>query len=889
MEGGGRPAPPPLAASFLRFLGSGGFNTLVTWLLYLLLLRWLPYAASFSIAFGCGIALAYALNRYVVFRQSGGAAGPLWVALIYLGQYAANLALVALWIERLGLPAGPAPLFAVAVTLPFTFGLNRLVFSDGRDAARGNVVAWLRGAWSRRVVAATVLLVALPLASVALNLAGWLRHGLDLPFYDDWRGYDSWDIDSLDLSYLWRPLNDTLTPVGLALDALAQRFLDGNSLAYQALSMLVVLGGLLLLQWKLLRSVLHDAPRTAVAFAFTLLMLQPGSYWGRENLAYQQAVPLLFLLGALWLGSRPARAWTVPAIAVLGALSGLTYISGAFGALAAGTALVAVALLPQSRPRRGQLLGPGLALAGAGLATALLQFALVVLPKRGGTSLAGKPLGLPTDGNFWLFYLGKLGRSLMLPADRPALALLLVLAACGVVAAVAVLAWRRTRDRPEWEEGSRFLAVLAAIGAIVFTYLLMVTAGRLNFRPADVQSPLAIFAHAFGRFHFFWAALLWPWVVAGLMLLARPSAAGAPRLRIAGGIAVAAAIAGMAVMGAFHHVPVHWHTATYRLPTVACLQQKLQRAERIDCEEFNLPDLAPAYAYARHIGASFVRYFPVQPVALGVDDPPPLFRWGRDAARVRPAGEAPATMVLDLPDDVTSCAMLDVRGRLGGESPERIHLYFRPWGQQAFSRESSMTWKVADGGRDFQFRLENPQGFEPAVGIEPVARTQPAVLDALEVRCRLPLRKFVVEPFFGVRDGAHPPRLHHLVRRPDVEGGFRAGDNPMVVFRTGHRYAMATCRSLEVVAIYRVERPETAQLYFRPRGRKDFTEEASLTRAVAPTGGMQRVVFVAESAGGFEDELRFDPVRQAQELTFYDIELRCLRRTLRPKLRRDLP
>jgi hypothetical protein len=200
-----------------------------------------------------------------------------------------------------------------------------------------------------------------------------------------------------------------------------------------------------------------------------------------------------------------------------------------------------------------------------------------------------------------------------------------------------------------------------------------------------------------------------------------------------------------------------------------------------------------------------------------------------------------------------------------------------------------MTWKVADGGREFQFRLENPQGFEPAIGIEPVARSQAAVLDALEVRCRLPLRKYVVEPFFGVRDGAIPPRLQQLDRRPDVEGGFRAGDNPAVVFRTGHRYEMATCRSLEVVAIYRVERDDIAQLYFRPRGSKAFTEEASLTRAVRPTEVMQRVVLVAESAGGFEDELRFDPVRRAQDLTFYDIELRCLRRTLRPKLRHDPP
>ena len=111
-----------------RFLASGAFNTGVTWLLYLLLLQWWPYAASYTAAYASGIALAWVLNRHVVFRQPGGRWGPLLVALIYVGQYCAGVLLVAAWVELLHAPRLLAPLFAVAVTLPVTYLLNRRVF-----------------------------------------------------------------------------------------------------------------------------------------------------------------------------------------------------------------------------------------------------------------------------------------------------------------------------------------------------------------------------------------------------------------------------------------------------------------------------------------------------------------------------------------------------------------------------------------------------------------------------------------------------------------------------------------------------------------------------------------------------------------------------------------
>jgi putative flippase GtrA len=893
--------PAPVLGSFVRFLGSGGFNTLVTWLLYLALLRRLPYALSFTIAFGCGIALAYALNRYVVFRQSGGAAGPAWVTLIYFGQYLANLALVGLWVEVLGFPVALAPLFAVAATLPLTYLLNRLVFSADRPAERARMRAEVQRLWAGRRRVATVVLVALPLLSLALGALAWLRYGLDLPFYDDWRSYDSWDIDSLDFIYLTRALNDTVTPIGLALDAIFQRLLNGNSVLYQLLSMLIVLGSLLVLQWKLLRAVLGDAWRTALCFVFALLMLQPGSYWGRENLAYQQALPLVFILGALWLGvASPLRAWTVPAVAGLGLLAGLTYISGAFGALAAGMGVVLVASLPPFRARRGDLLWPGAALAAGGLVTAIGQVMLVIVPRHGGTSVAGKALGLPTEADFWWFYLGKLGRSLLLPADAPLLSMCLVLLACAAVVVVAGLGLRMAKSSPEPAAHRTFAAVFAALAAMVLVYLLMVAAGRLNFRPPQVEAPLEIFAYAFQRFHFFWATLLWPWVVAGVLLLAQRQGLP-PWIRATGPGAVAVAVAGMVAAGALNHDAVHQREAAAREPTVTCLAGKLQHGELLDCPEFNLPDLRPAFVYARHIGASFTRYFPILPIELGSDAAPaPQFRWSRDAQRVR-RSELPAALhspsgrpgsprlIVDLGEDLRYCAILDVRGRVRAGSDDHVTVHFRHWGEKAFSAQSALSSPVGPRRPVFHFQIDSPLGFENELGLTPGEEARGHVVEELEVRCRLRLAVDLIQPFFGVRDGKRPPALRNIEPMADGVGRFKAGERPMVVFTTGKTYEMATCRSLEVAVIYRVEREDVVQLFYRPGGARRFTEEHSVTQPVSPRDGMRRVVLVAESPAGFVDELRLDPVRQAQALTFFDIELRCLRRTLRPKRRPPEP
>lgn len=117
---------------FGRFLLSGGFNTVVTYGLYLLLLPLLGYEASYTLAFVTGILLAYSLNRLFVFRVQGGMGVALLFPLVYLVQYLAGLGVVALWVEIAGWPAELAPLAAIVLTIPLTFILSHWLFMGKR-------------------------------------------------------------------------------------------------------------------------------------------------------------------------------------------------------------------------------------------------------------------------------------------------------------------------------------------------------------------------------------------------------------------------------------------------------------------------------------------------------------------------------------------------------------------------------------------------------------------------------------------------------------------------------------------------------------------------------------------------------------------------------------
>jgi putative flippase GtrA len=115
--------------TFARFLLSGGFNTGVTYALYLVLLRFVPYKTSYTIAYITGIVISYFLNRSFVFRANRGLSTAAMFPLVYLVQYLAGLAIVSFWTGILGWNAAYAALPAILLTIPLTFALAHWIFA----------------------------------------------------------------------------------------------------------------------------------------------------------------------------------------------------------------------------------------------------------------------------------------------------------------------------------------------------------------------------------------------------------------------------------------------------------------------------------------------------------------------------------------------------------------------------------------------------------------------------------------------------------------------------------------------------------------------------------------------------------------------------------------
>ena len=109
----------------LRFIVSGGVNTAVTYAIYLILLNFANYTLAYSMAFAIGIALAYVLNVFFVFRADHSLKKAALFPVIYLIQYGMNVAILHVTVERLAISPKIALVIGIAITLSVTFFLSR--------------------------------------------------------------------------------------------------------------------------------------------------------------------------------------------------------------------------------------------------------------------------------------------------------------------------------------------------------------------------------------------------------------------------------------------------------------------------------------------------------------------------------------------------------------------------------------------------------------------------------------------------------------------------------------------------------------------------------------------------------------------------------------------
>jgi hypothetical protein len=593
----------------------------------------------------------------------------------------------------------------------------------------------------------------IPVVCLALSAISWLKYGVDAPFWDDWRKYEQGSAGSFDIWYLFQPENDTLYPIGKLLDSVAFHLLDGNSIPYQFISMVVVLGGLLFLQWRLLSRVAATPMYAACAFVFTIFMLQPDSYWGGVDLAYHQAVPLLCVLAILNLlfvdGWRIH--WRLLFVLVLGLASGFVYISGAFAIFVLGVIFLCAQPFVAGWAR-SRILYFGVALVFAGgLAVAAQLFSITYLEEQAGRSVH---MAYPWMGDFWLFMLGKVARSMLLPKDYPAFSLLVSLFFVISLASICINLFIKLFLRRL--VGYDALAAMVVLGlcGVVFAYLGIVSAGRARFMGGAVDI-LQAFTGGYFRFHYFWVTLLLPWFV--LMVL---NALSCLRL-VRNGLVVAlpctcVSICLVLFSGITAYDAYYKKAVSYRLKGLDCIRDSMQQEDAgFNCRMIYgtaISDVAKALETARSSGASFMRGLDYIPLPLGVVGAGLLFKLSEQDSDQKWVGAVPsilrgrgeveaeddAQLLIAAGDDMARCRVLEVNTRISVSQATFAQLFYQPIGVPGYRQENSQIVKLAksDELKFVSFQAYSGTGFMDELRFDPVQSSQRFRIEDLEVRCR---------------------------------------------------------------------------------------------------------------------------------------------------------
>ncbi|POD64942.1 hypothetical protein [Pseudomonas syringae group genomosp. 3] len=599
-------------------------------------------------------------------------------------------------------------------------------------------------AFCKRVL--IVLLVGLPILSAVFNIVSWLRYGVDLPFLDDIRPYYHETAGSLKLHDLFTSSNDTLYPLGMALDSLAFRWLSGNTIAYQAISMTLVLGGILLIQWKLLEYCLNDKLLSAAAFSSLLIMLQPDSYWGLQNMAYHQVLPLLFILTASLVsvssfGTKLKCTFGI----LLATASGLVYISGAFAFLAFSVAMLTREVLVVKKSP--QVMGMAISMLLPSILTSLLQ-GWVIVGIQHGIHRADTAMAYPWDAEFWIFILSKIARSLYLSEIFPFLSLGIASLGLASLLLISLLSLVVARRYGNYGALGRVSFIAFPVFAAILVYLGLVSAGRANLHPASIDSGMKLFTFGFVRFHFFWVCAAWPLVIAAVFAaMSKANKVFPVSLVIVMCFASVALVVGTKIT---EHDAYYKQTYDIRVENIACLNQGNQRGGFFQCPGVHPGiDMSLILRYARSIGASFAGLATTSPAAF--DTTGALYNIGSDKFEVANitvldadnrmmTGSDPMiilspTMLATLP----ACQLLQVRVRLEVERADLAQLFYTPVGE-TLSEINSLVKPVGLGINELTFEMKSDKGFAGYLRFDPVTGAQNIAIQNLEVRCLYDLK-----------------------------------------------------------------------------------------------------------------------------------------------------
>ena len=119
---------------FYRFVFWGGMNTLAGYVLYALLLQFLPYLVAYSVAFVLSVFVSYFLNSRFVFKQELKLRKAAKYPVVYVAQYLLGTVLMYVLVQLLHVNKLVAPAIVVLLTIPVTFTLSRRIVGAKSEA-----------------------------------------------------------------------------------------------------------------------------------------------------------------------------------------------------------------------------------------------------------------------------------------------------------------------------------------------------------------------------------------------------------------------------------------------------------------------------------------------------------------------------------------------------------------------------------------------------------------------------------------------------------------------------------------------------------------------------------------------------------------------------------
>jgi hypothetical protein len=443
-------------------------------------------------------------------------------------------------------------------------------------------------------------------------------------------------------------------------------------------------------------------------------------------MAYFQAIPLLCILIAVDLVIARAK-YAALGLILLGTISGLTYISGAFSYLGLALALLALHFFR----RENQLLIYGFAALLPGALTSLAQGWVIVFFQRG-THRPDSPMAYPWELDFWEFMLGKVGRAAFLPEHFPHFSFWLAITISILLAGGFVYSALSQRINH-----SRTNLCYVLIFSSVFVYLLLICAGRTNMRPEAISAPIEVFISGFARFHFFWITILFPWVAA-ISLSRFP--------RIAAGLSLIGVGALVSCSSIANYNADYQPSMNTRLENLECLRNGLMTGDAFHCESLHPGfDMRQMFFTSRAAGASFTRLITIQPVPIGT--PGTIFSSSRDPYEVQNFGEKAGiidvTTALDpmiwirtgKPEVMSTCHLLEVNAVITTTVPEIAQLFYAPIGS-GISEQDSVHKRLVAGNNTVSFQVTSSVGFSDSLRLDPVSGGQHISVGPIEVRCR---------------------------------------------------------------------------------------------------------------------------------------------------------